>query len=181
MHRIKGEGIHPGVDTEAKLSSVPLRKGDSVLDTCCGLGYTAIGAAKIVGEKGRVVTIEIDDASIEMAVYNPWSRELFDGSLPISVLRGDSCELLGTIEGKFDVIIHDPPARALTRTNLYSIEFYSRMKVKLKSGGHLFHYIGNPSSTESGRLYSGIMSRLAKAGFKNINIAEAAFGLVAQT
>ena len=36
---------------------------------------------------GRVTTVELDDASIEMCAYNPWSRQLFDGTLPIDILQ----------------------------------------------------------------------------------------------
>ena len=115
-----------------------------------------------------------------MAMYNPWSSELFDGSLPITLLRGDSCKLIEQLSGKFDGIIHDPPARALTRTNLYSVEFYAKMREKIKPSGYLFHYIGNPSSTESGRLYSGIGERLQAAGFRRIKTAAAAFGITAE-
>lgn len=77
----------------------------------------------------------------------------------------------------FDIVIHDPPARALCRTDLYGIAFYKELRRILRSGGQLFHYIGNPNSKESGRLYSGIIYRLSEAGFKSIEKVESAFGL----
>ena len=55
-----------------------------------GLGYTALGAARKVGPTGRVVTIEYDEASIEMAAHNPWSQGLFDDTLPVEILQGTS-------------------------------------------------------------------------------------------
>ena len=69
MHRIAGDGMNPTVDTAAKISAVSsaLFPGASVLDTCCGLGYTAIGAAEKVGGNGRVVSIELDEASLEVS------------------------------------------------------------------------------------------------------------------
>ena len=48
MHRIVGDSMNPYVDTINKLESIPIFRGARVLDTCCGLGYTAITAAKRV-------------------------------------------------------------------------------------------------------------------------------------
>ena len=79
----------------------------------------------------------------------------------------------------FNVVIHDPPARALCRTDLYSVEFYNELYRVLTRNGVLYHYIGNPDSKESGRLYSGIVSRLTSAGFMRIERVPKAFGVVA--
>ncbi len=97
MHRIAGENMNPGVDTDAKLESVDIRSSEArVLDTCMGLGYTAIGVAlqlqQLANQRssissGRVTTIEYDSASLEMAAHNPWSSPLFDGELPIDIIE----------------------------------------------------------------------------------------------
>lgn len=182
MHRIAGDGMNPTVDTAAKISAVSsaLFPGASVLDTCCGLGYTAIGAAEKVGGNGRVVSIELDEASLEMCAYNPWSSGLFDGKLPIEVMQGDSCEICKSLpDGVFNAIIHDPPARALCRKGLYSLDFYKSLRRLLKPSGTLFHYIGRFDSKESGSLYRGITERLHSAGFKTVKRRDSAFGLVA--
>ena len=39
-------------------------------------------------------------------------------------------------------MIHDPPARALSRTDVYGLEFYSQLRRVLTNDGSLFHYIG---------------------------------------
>jgi predicted methyltransferase len=77
----------------------------------------------------------------------------------------------------FNTIIHDPPAQALCRTDLYGLEFYCDLRRILATNGQLFHYIGNPSSKESGRLYSGVIDRLLKAGFKTVQKVDSAFGV----
>jgi predicted methyltransferase len=181
MHRIKGENVDPTTDTEQKIKAVSIYDGTRVLDTCCGLGYTAILAAK---KGGMVTTVEYDPVSLDMCSYNPWSEELFgQGSPlrhPIRIVEGDACEFVESQPaGSFDVVVHDPPARSLCRTDLYSLSFYKQLHRVLKRNGELFHYIGNPSSKESGSLYRGIASRLAEAGFQNIKKSERAFGLVA--
>ena len=78
----------------------------------------------------------------------------------------------------FSAIIHDPPARSLCRTDLYGVAFYKELYRVVS--GPIFHYIGNSKSRESGRLYSGIISRLKEAGFSQVKKAERAFGLVAR-
>lgn len=61
-----------------------------VLDTCTGLAYTAIAAARCPGVS-EVVTIELDDVSLRMCARNPWSRDLFENDKITSVI-GDCCE-----------------------------------------------------------------------------------------
>lgn len=89
MHRISGEKINPMVDTDAKVATIrsALLDSKNVLDTCMGLGYTAIEAAKCVRSGGTVTTIEHDEASLEMCTYNPWSAKLFDNTLPINIIQ----------------------------------------------------------------------------------------------
>mmetsp|Transcript_10203 Transcript_10203/g.16746 ORF Transcript_10203/g.16746 Transcript_10203/m.16746 type:complete len:359 (-) Transcript_10203:120-1196(-) len=211
MHRIAGDDVNPTIDTKHKLSSIQIKNPRArILDTCMGLGYTATAAARKIQacireeenkegmspqvfatststtnefEMGYVTTIEYDEASVEMCAFNPWSQQLFDKSLPIEILQGDACELVKTFkDGEFDRVIHDPPARALCTKDLYGLQFYSDLyRVLRKPGGTLFHYIGNPKSKESGRLYKGIKQRLSEAGFSDIRTAESAFGIVART
>lgn len=168
MHRIVGDGMNPMVDTSNKLASVAasLFKGGVVLDTCMGLGYTCLAAAeRVTGNGGRVITVEYDEASLEMASYNPWSKGLFDQSLPIEIMLGDSCEVVREFkDSTFNAVIHDPPARALCRNDLYGLGFYRELRRVLKPNGILFHYIGKADSRESGRLYKGIQERLQEAG-----------------
>ena len=180
MHRISGDSINPTIDTKAKINSITINNGYKVLDTCLGLGYTAIEAAKKVGMTGQVTSIEYDDVSIEMCSFNPYSQQLFDNTLLINILEGDACEIVKTFpDNSYNAIIHDPPARALCRTDLYGKQFYSQLYRILKKNGQLFHYIGNPLSKESGKLYSGITDRLRVVGFEDIIKVTDAFGLKA--
>ena len=57
-------------------------------DTCTGLGYTAIEAAKLADE---VITIELDPAAQTICHSNPWSQPLF-GNPKIKLIIGDSTE-----------------------------------------------------------------------------------------
>ena len=65
MHRIKG--TNPQRDTLTKIQAIAPVAG-RVLDTCTGLGYTAIEAARTAEQ---VVTIELDPTVLEVARLQP--------------------------------------------------------------------------------------------------------------
>ncbi len=120
MHRTKG--TTPDRDTEEKLEVLGLH-GGRVLDTCMGLGYTAVGAIKRGAEV--VVSIEKESAVLRVAEMNPWSRTLFDSD--VSQIFGDSFFVVDSLPlGFFNWVIHDPPR--LSRAGaLYSEEFYRKL------------------------------------------------------
>lgn len=172
MHRIKD--TDPYHDTLNKIKAIAPIKGD-ILDTTTGLGYTAIEAAKTAR---RVVTIEIDPVAQEIARQNPWSRALFDNP-SIHQVIGDAFEEIEKFEAEsFSVIIHDPPMFSLAG-DLYSLAFYQQAFRVLKHNGRMFHYIGDPDSKSGARVTAGVIRRLQDAGFKRVNRAPRAFGVVA--
>ncbi|MGQ9814537.1 MAG: class I SAM-dependent methyltransferase [Candidatus Roseilinea sp.] len=172
MHRIKG--TDPQRDTQSKIKAASLTRGRA-LDTCTGLGYTAIEAAKVAGE---VVTVELDPTAQEIARQNPWSQALFHNPR-IRQIIGDSFEQIAQFEDEsFARIIHDPPTFALAG-DLYSIEFYRHMWRVLKPGGRVFHYIGDLDSKSGGRVARGVMERLQQAGFTRVIPRNEAFGVIA--
>ena len=123
----------PKRDTQNKISF--LKPYGCVLDTCMGLGYTAILASKTAK---RVITFEKDDNVFTLAKINPLSKRLFLlGN--IEIRRNDVT--LGTKkikEGWFDCIIHDPPTFKMAG-ELFSRDFYCCLRRVLKSRGKLFH------------------------------------------
>ena len=175
MHRTKE--VNPLQDTRNKVNTVKPREGETVLDTCMGLGYTAIEASK---RRAYVITIEKDPNVIELARINPWSRELFTGG-KIQVIQGDAFEVVKKFkDGSFDAVIHDPPRFSLAG-QLYSEEFYRELFRVLKPGGRLFHYVGNPGRKYRRKdLQRGVMERLRKAGFVGVKRIEEALGVVAR-
>ena len=175
MHRTKG--LNPLQDTRNKVNAVKPREGETVLDTCMGLGYTAIESSK---RGAYVITIEKDPNVIELAKINPWSMELFTGG-KIQVIQGDAFKVVKRFKDEsFDVIIHDPPRFSLAG-QLYSEEFYRELFRVLKPGGRLFHYVGNPGKKYRRKdLQKGVMERLRKAGFIGVKRVEEALGVVAR-
>ncbi|MFO7632075.1 MAG: RsmD family RNA methyltransferase [Caldilinea sp.] len=172
MHRIKETDPHR--DTLSKIRALGRIRG-CVLDTCTGLGYTALEAARYADQ---VTTIELDPAVHEIIRQNPWSCALFE-TPNITPLIGDSFEMLEEFDDEtFDCIIHDPPMFSLAG-DLYSLTFYRQLHGVLRRGGRLFHYIGNPESRSGATVTRGVVRRLGEAGFHRIQGRPQAFGVVA--
>jgi len=161
MHVTKA--FSPREDTEKKVFFVAPCTGN-VLDTCTGLGYTAIMAAKTAD---IVHTFERDANVIELEKVNPWSKDLFENK---KIIRHHEDVFQGIKKlqsNYYDRIIHDPPRQALSNL-LYSQEFYDVLFKVLKKGGKLFHYTGDPGSKRGQDIRAGIIKRLSGSGFCNI-------------
>ncbi|NOZ49313.1 MAG: methyltransferase, partial [Chloroflexi bacterium] len=146
-----------------------------VLDTATGLGYTAILASR---RAEVVTTIELDPAVLEIARLNPWSQALFHSS-NIEQRLGDAFDVAESLpDHSFDRIIHDPPMFKLAG-HLYSTDFYRQLHRLLNSRGRLFHYIGDPDSKSGRNTTRGVIQRLQEAGFRRVQRAPQAFGVIA--
>ena len=162
MHATKD--MTPMEDTKRKIESIAPIHG-IVLDTCMGMGYTAIASSKLAD---FVMTCERDENVLEIAKYNPWSQELFNNK-KISVLKTNVFDKIKVFKSQmFDVVIHDPPRLTLA-TELYSLEFYKQVFRVLKNNGKLYHYTGSPGSKfRHINLIGNVSKRLKQAGFKSI-------------
>lgn len=160
MHRT--EGCCPYVQAEAIVRAV-VRPGDRVLDSCGGLGYTAIWAARLGAD--RVVSIEHDLDVLEVARVNPWSEEYFFDSR-IDVIPEDvTTYLAAQPSGSFDAVVHDPPH--ISRAGeLYGKDFYFELSRVLTATGKLYHYVGLPFSRRGQKkIHEGIAERLTNVAF----------------
>ncbi len=174
MHRTKD--TTPNADTSQKLEVLGL-KGGKVLDTCMGLGYTAIGASSFGAE--TVVSVERQLQVIRVAQMNPWSRRLFEGD--ISLLLGDSFYTIDSLPYDFfDWVIHDPP-RLTHAGSLYSEEFYTKLFRVMARDGRLFHYTGEPRSRYRGvDLQKGVQRRLRAVGFRATEYHSSVMGVTCE-
>lgn len=164
MHRTKY--LTPLEDARNKIQLVSVSEGEDVLDICTGLGYTAIESYR---KKARVITIEKDPNVIEIAEYNPYSKDLFKGieERKITLLNEDASEAIESFaDASFSVILHDPPRFSLAG-ELYSGKFYRELYRILREGGRMLHYIGKPGARYRGKDFiSGIEQRLNDCGFR---------------
>jgi predicted methyltransferase len=155
-----------------------IKEGFCVLDTCMGLGYTAIAAAK-KGSVRLVASCELSEAVISLTRWNPFSDGLWAKEGKITVLQGDSAELIKAFEDSmFSFIIHDPP-RLSHAPELYSGSFYSELLRVLEPGGRLFHYVGSVGEKRGRRIDQEAALRLQKAGFAGVAYSAKLQGLLA--
>jgi len=162
MHRVKG--TDPRTDAEAKLALVGPVRG-AALDTCCGLGYTAILMARTAR---AVTTIEADETVLELARLNPHSRPLWEDPA-ITLIRGDAAEVVSGMPGEaFDAVVHDPPTLALAG-DLYADAFYEQLFRVLARGARLLHYVGAPGARHRRVDLAGrVAGRLRQIGFGEV-------------
>jgi len=174
MHITK-EG-DPQKDTQLKLKSLKRIEG-ILLDTCMGLGYTAIAAANHPAVE-KVYCCEKDPVVFRFCQENPWSQSLFRQS-KIHPLLYPIDQFVSTLPDFFvHTIIHDPPRFALA-PELYSERFYSDLYRILIQGGEIYHYTGDPNrQTRRTSLPQKTRQLLIKTGFRQVKFAYA--GLMAR-
>ena len=174
MHRVKG--MDPMHDAHMK-AALCVRANSNILEVCTGLGYSTIACL----EKGAasVTTIEKDPNVLKIAQVNPWSRHLFSDER-IEILEGDATLKIKEIDNNaFDGILHDPP-RFSMGSELYTSEFYEDLFRVLKSKGVLYHYVGSPGRRYKKRdVQKGVISRLRKAGFRDVRRNAESLGVIA--
>jgi predicted methyltransferase len=173
MHRTVG--TTPDLDARVKLEALGV-DGGRILDTCTGLGYTALEALRQGGE--IVVSVEIRPGVLRIAGLNPWSAGLFEDGR-VDLVLGDSGGLVGGFPDMlFDYVVHDPP-RFSHAGHLYAGAFYDQLLNVLRPGGRLFHYTGEPGSRRRRvDLRKGVMERLRRAGFVGVSWVREALGVV---
>ncbi len=174
MHRTKD--FDPFNDARLKAGKV-VKKGDRVLDTCSGLGYTAIWALKLGAR--QVVSVERNKYVIKLRKQNPWSHELSDPNMQL--VHDDIFEYVRRLKScSFDAIIHDPP-RFSRAGELYGEEFYGQLLRVMTQKGKLFHYTGTPYSARRGNSFmENTAKRLKFAGFKKVFIHQDLLGIYAK-
>lgn len=188
MHRSKD--IDPFVDAREKTKLV-VNLGDYVLDTCGGLGYSALFALKAGAEK--VVSTEKSRAVIQIRQQNPWltaagvggGGPVKNGSAENGLVKNGLAQIdLARIElvhadithyicelsdQSFDAVIHDPPRFTSSTGELYGKAFYAQLFRVMKQSSRLFHYTGSPKKiNHQDRFIKNAMKRLEQAGFSKV-------------
>jgi hypothetical protein len=132
-----------------------------ILDSGTGLGYSAIIASKTATQ---VFTIEWDESVLELASFNPHSKDIFQSS-NIDLRLGDITEeILAFEDNYFDAIIQDG---GMPKS---SGDFFSQNQCKqlhrvLKKGGDLYFYLPQHDKSKGRDWGAEHIERLKKAGF----------------
>ena len=168
MHKLRS----PKEDTENKIGL--LKPYGVVLDTCMGLGYSAIMAANLVK---KVITFEKDENVLLVAKQNPISQALFFKE-NIEVRIKDVSEAIKEFKDEyFDCITHDPPTFKLA-PELFGAAFYKELYRVLKPKGRLFHYTPLYKISQGYDFPAKIKKKLIEAGFKFIDFSKSAGGML---
>ena len=174
MHRSKD--IDPLEDARLKAGKIVAR-GNVVLDTCGGLGYSALAVLRAGARK--VVSTEKSSEVIQLRSLNPWltkSRHK-DG---IDLIHMDIFQYIERLEkDTFDAILHDPPRFSSATGHLYGKEFYAQLFRVMKPRARLFHYTGSPARVKHGdRFVKNTVKRLENAGFGKLSFDEQLQGIL---
>ncbi len=170
MHRYST--VLPKKDTELKIKEISPVRG-KVLDTCCGLGYTAIMASH---NAESIDTFERDEHVLRIARYNPYSQELFLNK-KIKIHQqdiGEEIAKLGT--NSFDRIVHDPPTFKISPP-LYSREVHAHLFRILKRKGILYHYCPAPGLTKGKKMFPRLIRQLKEVGFSHVEFHVSSSGI----
>ena len=139
------------------------------------LGYSALAAFRA---GGLVTCLEADENVQTIASYNPWSWPFFEavktGKIELRIADcSEEIKKLGS--HSFDAVLHDPPRYGVAPL-LYSGAFYEQAWRVLAEGGKLFHYTGKPQEKHGKGIRKGVVSRMRKAGFRDIEWNEECLG-----
>ncbi len=171
MHLVK-DFENPLQYSKAIVRKLKIKPKDRVLDTCMGLGYTAIAASKA----RKVLTVEFNEPVKRLAEWNPWSKRLFSRKIEIKI--GDVAEEIKQMKDKsFSVIIHDPP-RFSKAPQLYSIKFYQELYRVARPGARIYHYVGSVGRGKGRKIAEEVEKRLKKTGFTDMDYDMKLQGLV---
>ena len=164
MHTISVS--NPVEDSRHKVKVLGEINGE-VLDTCFGLGYTAIELKNAGADK--VYTYEISKAVLEIAKVNSWSKEAFSSN-KISIHNSDIIPAIRQFpEEKFSFILHDPPNIKING-DLYSLAFYKELYRVIERNGTLYHFVGGGRIPREHKVdyTKGVIKRLYTAGFRKV-------------
>ncbi|MCP4319953.1 MAG: class I SAM-dependent methyltransferase [Hyphomicrobiales bacterium] len=115
----------------AVFPSLPVHRGDRVLDVGCGFGDTAIQLSQFVGPEGEVVGLDCCDAFLAHARQDAWER----GVKNISFMRGDAEIALPSTA--FDFVF----ARFGTMFFANPVAGLRNMRTALRPGGRMVHIV----------------------------------------
>lgn len=151
------------VGSQILIETMSLKPGDAVLDLGCGYGPIGIVAATLVGPKGKVCMVDVNERACELARENLAKNEIKNAQ----VFVGDGVKALPASCG-FDVVLSNPPIRA-GKSVFYPL--LAEAFDALKPGGCLFVVIRTKQGAKSLATYlkelAGACDTIAKkAGFR---------------
>jgi ubiquinone/menaquinone biosynthesis C-methylase UbiE len=145
------------IQSPKKIVGEYLRKGDTVIDMGCGPGYFSIDMAKMVGEEGRVIAVDLQEHMLSK-VRKKAAKHGVKGQMDFHHCDSD---IIG-LNAKADFIlayymIHETPDPAA---------FLAEMRAMLKERGRLL--VVEPKFHVSQKKFETLLKVAREAGLKAI-------------
>ena len=131
-----------------------LEAGMTAVDIGCGMGYFSIGMAGIVGEKGRVIAVDLQQKMLDITARRAAKRGVMDR---IQLHRCDPDALGLTCEADFALtfwMVHEVPDR---------LRFLEQVRSVLKPGGK--YLLAEPRFHVSAAKFEKTLQEAVSAGF----------------
>jgi len=132
-----------------------IKEGDTVVDIGCGMGYFSIGMAKLVGEKGRVLSVDLQEKMLERVRHRAQQK----GLLSRITLHKCSSDKLGVNE-QADFALGFWMVHEVRNKNI----FFNEIVTLLKPGAHFL--LVEPRIHVKEDYFRKIVDVAAKAGLK---------------
>lgn len=158
MGRFIDNPIRRLIHNPVKILSPYVRPGMTALDIGCGMGIFSFGLARLVGEKGKVVSLDLQERMIR-AVEKRAARAYLSDRIDARVCRVDSLPI-DDLAGRIDFalafyMVHEVPDMPA---------FIGEMHGVLAPGGRFL--IAEPRAHVSEELFEETLRALTAAGFR---------------
>jgi ubiquinone/menaquinone biosynthesis C-methylase UbiE len=149
-----------------------VREGDTVLDLGCAMGFFTLPLAKLVGPRGRVVALDVQEGMIR-SLRRKLRRRRLESVVEARICRGDGLGL-EDLEGAADValawhVVHEVRDRA---------GFFRECRAALRSGGRLL--LGEPAGHVGEEDFAAELELARAAGFRVVGRERSRRSLMAQ-
>ena len=150
--------FRPLIHNPRKIFSPYVKPGMRVMDVGCGAGFASIGLARLVGDQGQVVSVDVQPEMLAKVSKRAEQAGLGHRIQPHQGMAGD----LGT-EGQFDFInafymAHEVPDLKSFLTQIYAC---------LAPGGHFF--VAEPKFHVSRKGFHKMLQLSKNIGFMEIS------------
>ena len=135
-----------------------INEGDTVLDTGCGMGYFSIGMAKMVGDTGKIISVDIQDKMLNVLK----KRAKKKGLAGRIILHKSNPNTTG-VNKKIDFallfwMLHEVPDKKMYLQQIYDI---------LEAEKYIF--IAEPVPRVGANEFEGFINIAKEIGFKEIS------------
>lgn len=151
-----------------KMFSAYLKEGMTAVDLGCGMGYFSIGMAKIVGESGKVISVDIQKKMLDALVRRA-RHEGVDNRIKIYLCDKDDIGIQESVDFALAFwMIHE---------TLNEISFLEQVNLILNDSGKLF--FAEPKAHVSLKEFEKTVSIAKDVGFKLIDLPNVYFSYAA--